>query len=854
MTAPGAGPLQRKRAAARLVLWFEQAWPAVWPALGVLGAYACAALLDIPDALPPWPRIAVLGAVLLIALGLLVRGVSRVRLPSPAQGDRRLEQASGLRHRPLAALADSPVSSTDEVLALWRVHRERLARQVRRLRVGGPRPGLPALDRRALRGAIVLGLGAAFVIAGPNAGARLWRGFVPRFPAAASAPGTAVQAWITPPAYTALPPQFLQTDTPVISAPAGSLLTVSVTGGGPGAPELALDGVAEPFKRLDAASWQADRTLDAGGALVVRRAGTIASWSLSLIPDHAPTAAFTDPPGPASAGGRPTQQTRLAWQASDDYGVTALQAELRLRDRPAAPPVGLPIPIPGAIAGAQPGTAKHVQGTQLQDLTAHPWAGLPVVARLVARDALGQTGTSADATFVLPERPFNNPLARAVIAVRRQLSLTPDARWAARATLDDLLNAPENTETSASVVLNLRAIGALLVRGHGDQAVAEAQARMWELALSLEEGAAERTARALAEARQATRDAVDGSHDTPADRAEIDRRVQELRDAIQRHLEALAEQARRDGTELPYDSTAPKMNSRDLDRLAEQMRDAAREGRMDDAKQQMAELERLLEQLQNARPERGDAQEQKNAERRERGRQQMDAVQDIVRREGGLLDRSQSRSAEGRRTPPVADTREPDGRSQRALRRALGELMQRFGDLAGEVPAPLGEADTAMRDAAQALGEGRDATAGAAQTRAIEALQKGGKEMGQQMAKQFGPGKEPGEGDEGEGDGTEPGTTGEGGQDPKNRNGQSTGPLPGDSPGSARHRTARRDPLGRPMQQGTSGAEDSGDVHVPDQMEQARTRAIQDELRRRGADRTRPQPELDYIERLLKPF
>ena len=37
-------------------------------------------------------------------------------------------------------------------------------------------------------------------------------------------------------------------------------------------------------------------------------------------------------------------------------------------------------------------------------------------------------------------------------------------------------------------------------------------------------------------------------------------------------------------------------------------------------------------------------------------------------------------------------------------------------------------------------------------------------------------------------------------------------------------------------------------------MEEARTRAIQEELRRRGADRTRPQPELDYIDRLLKAY
>ena len=51
-----------------------------------------------------------------------------------------------------------------------------------------------------------------------------------------------------------------------------------------------------------------------------------------------------------------------------------------------------------------------------------------------------------------------------------------------------------------------------------------------------------------------------------------------------------------------------------------------------------------------------------------------------------------------------------------------------------------------------------------------------------------------------------------------------------------------------------SGLREGDDVRVPDEMEQARTRAIQEELRRRGAERTRPQPELDYIDRLLRPF
>ena len=63
-----------------------------------------------------------------------------------------------------------------------------------------------------------------------------------------------------------------------------------------------------------------------------------------------------------------------------------------------------------------------------------------------------------------------------------------------------------------------------------------------------------------------------------------------------------------------------------------------------------------------------------------------------------------------------------------------------------------------------------------------------------------------------------------------------------------------RDPLGRRYGQGSSGADESADVTVPEERERQRTQAIEEELRRRGADRARPQQELDYINRLLKQF
>ncbi len=187
----------------------------------------------------------------------------------------------------------------------------------------------------------------------------------------------------------------------------------------------------------------------------------------------------------------------------------------------------------------------------------------------------------------------------------------------------------------------------------------------------------------------------------------------------------------------------------------------------------------MLEQLQNARPEHGSRKSADNSAKRQRGQQQIGALQDMIGRQGRLLDRAQERSSEETarrsaaglarahanrlaRVPMVEKRRwekwrgagghEDDQRIQRALRRALGELMQQFGDLTGEVPRSLGDADQAMRDAGEALGQGRDGPAGQAEQRAIEALQKGGREMGRQMARQFGRGQS-GQGEEGEGSG-----------------------------------------------------------------------------------------------------
>ena len=46
--------LTRRTRLARLVLWWESAWPALWPPLGVIGVFLVLALTGLPLLLPGW--------------------------------------------------------------------------------------------------------------------------------------------------------------------------------------------------------------------------------------------------------------------------------------------------------------------------------------------------------------------------------------------------------------------------------------------------------------------------------------------------------------------------------------------------------------------------------------------------------------------------------------------------------------------------------------------------------------------------------------------------------------------------------------------------------------------------------
>lgn len=869
--------------AARAALAWERLWPALWPAAGVAGLFVALAWLDIPARLPGWLHLLVLLGFLAAIVAVLVVGLRTVRLPTVEEARRRIERDSGLPHRPLATLRDRQAGGGDDpfAAALWRAAQDRARRQAKDLKVNAPHPNLAARDPWAVRAVVVLLLAVGGTVAWGDWGQRLGNALVPRLALGGIAGPVALDVWVTPPDYTGQPPIFLTRQplaNPVTGAaqtapasgpaepapapravpvPAGSTLLAKVTGGY-GTPKLvANDGREVPFEAAGGDAWQVSAPITAGTRVAVRQGGReLDGWDIVVVPDQVPGIAFHTKPSATERF-----STRIEYTAADDYGITSATATIRLLtpvpDIIDRTPVVLPLPLPGAAP-------REAQGIGFHDLTPHPWAGLDVAIRLEATDAAGQAGYSPDQTFTLPERPFNHPVARAIIGERKKLTLGGDAlREPVARALADISARPGAYGDDMAAFLALRSAVNRLTMDLEPTAIAEVQGTLWETALRIEDGGLSLAERDLRDAQSRLMEALDRD----AADGEIDQLMQDLQQAMQAFLDALEErmrQAMENGQpmpQLPMDPNTQTLDRSDLERMLEQMRELSQTGSRDAARQMLSQLQQMLESLQSGQMAQQDAQQA------EEMAEAMRQLQDLAKRQQELMDETFRQSQESDPGEPQSGQQGQQGQQQQgqqgqpgqqgparqgrgpqqggnpmqgpggqpdqgagepgdaadmaarqeALRRQLGDLMRQFGERGGEIPRPLGRAERSMRDAEQALQQGTPGQAVTPQGQALDELQQGLQDMAQQMMQQMmaQPGMQPGQ-----------------------------QPMMGRQPG--------RDPLGRQLPgEGMSNGEQ---VKIPEEADVQRAREILDELRRRAGEQNRPRQELDYIDRLLERF
>lgn len=832
----GIGLLDRTVYHARMALLWEQIWPLLAALLTLLGLFLSVSWLGLWLWLPPIGRAIGVAMFGLAALATAWR-LLRVRLPDEADALRRIDRNSGLSHRPATAVSDRlAVTQTDPMsAALWQAHVERVLRAARNLRAGWPVPQLAARDPFALRALVAVLLIATFFAAGGDRGHRIaaafnWQGFT-------TPANYRIDAWVTPPTYTARPPVILpglRPGEPVraassVAVPAGSILVIRATG--LNELDVAVKGGLKEEKAdnpVPAGTHERRFIIAQQGAATLRGIAGDATWSFTAIPDRAPSIALAKDPEPQVRG-----SLQLSYKIEDDYGVVDARAIFErkpsadaAKGRPLFGPPDMPLVLPQA-------RTRNGVGQTTKDLSEHPWAGVDVVLTLLAHDEGGNEGRSDPLGMQLPERPFGKPLARALIEQRRDLALDADAKPRVLTALDALALAPEKFTPEAGIYLGLRSIYWQLTRAKSDDALRDVVARLWQMAVFIEDGNVSDAEAALRAAQENLRQALErGATDE-----ELKKLTDELRAALDKFMQALAEEMRKNPqrSTRQMDPNARMLRPQDLKSMIDRLENLARSGAKDAAKRMLDELQSMLENLQTARPGPMDGDDGDDM------MSQLDELGDMIRKQQQLRDRTFRQGQDARRDRQRGQRGQQGEQNmgelrqdQQALREQLNKLLQELrkrgmgqqgekgeqgegGEQGGEMDQ-LGRAGDAMGDAEGSLGDGNADNAVDAQGRALEALRKGAQGMAQSMQQQQGMGPGPGQPGRGQ----------------QQRAGQDT------------------DPLGRPMR--NRGDYDDGNVRVPGEIDVQRARRILDELRRRFADPLRPQIELDYLERLLKDF
>ncbi|MBO6717389.1 MAG: TIGR02302 family protein [Rhizobiaceae bacterium] len=819
----------------------ERIWPLALPMAILAGLFLSIAWFGLFRMMPDWLR---LGIVAAFAIGLIAALLpfARFRTASTAEVDRRIERSNALQHAPVTTQTDRLSGERTDAFtqALWHEHQRRMAEGLGRLSGDMPRTRVPERDPWGARAVVALLFVTAFAYSAGPQGGSVFDAF--RSAAAAEEVPARIDAWVTPPPYTGRPPVFLTADgnrdREVFRVPAGSEFAVRITGGAgetlalmdaSGTVTIDPEGGPLPEGGPAPASRQFAGALEVDGLLALQKGDeTILSWAFEVIPDLAPQIRFSADPERALNG-----TLTLNYEVEDDYGATAGAAEFSYAEEqaPEAKPLydapEMPLTLPRR-------NGRDITASTSRDLTEHPWAGGTVDLTLSVTDAAGQEGRSETRRIVMPQRPFSNPLARALIEQRRILALDANRKRRVLDLMDAITLRPEDTFDNPAHFLGLMTARTRLKLADDDDELRDVVDYMWEVALGIENGDLSAAERRLRQAQEALRQALENG----ATEEEIEQLMAELREAMQEFLREFAERSMQNPNsamqQMPQEGM--EMRQSDLERMLDQLEELAKSGARDQAQQLLSQLEQMMNNLQMGQQQ---AQQGQNGDNQMR--EQMDQLGELMRRQQELMnetfqldqmqrgqqqrgqDRSQQRG-EGQRPGENGQgqpmTPEEFAEALRQLQEGQGQLQQQLQSLMeglegmGIKPGEgFGEAGEAMGEAEGALGQAQGERAVGEQGRALEALRRGAQDMMQQMQQAM----------QGENGGS-----GEGG----------------------RQQSSDRDPLGRPR--ATTGPDFGDTVRVPDEIDTQRAREILEAIRRRLGNALSPELERSYLERLLE--
>jgi uncharacterized protein (TIGR02302 family) len=806
-------------------LWAERLVRAFWPLWTLAIAVLAALAFGLQDHLlleALWfGAVSALGGM----LWALVHALRAFRRPSRVEAMARLD--SRLLGQPLAALQDTQAIGAQDPAsqAVWAAHLARMAERAKGAKPVEPDLKLAARDPFALRYLALTALVMALIFGS------VWRlgsvsALAPGGGATALAEGPTWEGWLKPPAYTGKPTLYLNDQTAAaLELPSGTKLQLRFYGE-PGSLILA-ETVSGRTEAVPASEPAQDFVLVQSGKLAIEGPGG-REWEITLTPDRAPAITAEGEIG-RERGGRFKQQFKV----SDDYGITRGQVTIALdldkvdrrfglaADPADVAPVVLDLPLP------RKGDREEFVGTLVDDLSQSVLANLPVTLTFAASDAAGQEGVSAPLAVTLPGKRFFDPVASALIEMRRDLIWTRGNGPRTVQVLRAITHAPETVITNQKAWLRLRvamrrleAEAASLSPELRDEVAEE----LWQIALMVEEGdlndAKERLKRAQDRLAEAIR--------RGAAPEEIQELMDEMRQAMDDYMDQLAENMEERTPEEQSADGGATMTEDQLQEMLDRLQQLMEEGKTAEAAELLAQIQEMMENMRMVQ------QDGQGEGRGSRGQQAMRDLGETMRGQQGLSDDAFRDMQRGRQGEALGEGQEGEpgegqdgGESlaerQEDLRRQLEQLesegnLPGAGNESGEAGRQrLEDARRAMREAEEALREQDLPGALDRQAEALEALREGIRDLGEAMA-----------------------------QDNR-QEGEAQGGRQAN-----RDDPAGRDPLGR--QQGNSLRIGSDDNLLSDEDVYRRAEELLDEIRRRSGDLDRPEGERDYLKRLLESF
>lgn len=816
--------LNRNLCLAWLALCFERLASGLLASLVLLCFYLAFALLFPAEGTDAVIRFAMWGSV---QIAVIIWTLRRFKAPTKEEISRYLERQHSIRHRPLDTIQDTPFEKNRSSKKLWQRYQNKQEQYLKALpnRIYGLY--FSSIDPFSVRVFSLLLLIIALAVSVGQISPRLGSAFPPfhaqNGDSAQIAKNYHNHIWILPPDYTGRPEVKLSGYglDEITDLPQGSeirVLTRSYTFGLlPLSLEWPTTEGSMPLTRIEGQAFAGQSVLPNPDSeienlrLQIKEGPfTKTDWPVRFIPDTPPL--ITKQP---SHKVEEDGVISLPLLLKDDYGITALRFDVEL-DRQVIEGPLYAKPYSERRAIAVPGSQTPQKIAQKLDLTAHLWAGLPVILNIRAEDAASQLSGVRQIKMILPERKFSHPVAKYLIEHRQELA------WNGKAALENTAEAlihatadPSKLNHDTVAFLALSSAFYRTIYDPSEKTVKELIPLLWDVAMRLEDFGHSKRVEDLAQAIENMMQALNEG----ADDEELAKRFEDLARNLDSYVESLRGQIERDLKQIdpdgrgmsPQERAERMIDQQDFDQF---MRDLLGDLEQGDNESAKDKLSRLQDFLQNIVPDL----QQRAPQAMQFSMESADELERLIESQEKLLDVTKDLSRQHSEAPSSETAQSARDRSieQKALRNILGELMRESSDILGKIPEGLGEAEFEMRKSETALNQINPDASIPAQERAIDYLRQGQQnmmeEMQQQMMAMMNPLTAPGE----QGGGV--------------------------------------DPLGRRREEGGQNRLSGGDVEIPDEATQKRLRDILNTLRDRAGDYTRSKEERDYLNRLLRQF